>query len=663
VQERDIGRSIHDLARKVDYPELKDDAEKVRRTLQPIEREVRIDATDETFSTWVRPYRTVDNRLDGVVVTFVDVTQRKRNARQLEDNARTLREQYAELEQLYDTAPVGLNLLDRDLRYIRINQTLAEINGYPVEDHIGRLQEELLPDAHAVVADIQRRVLETGQPELGLPVQTETPAKEGETRDFIVDFYPVRDGETVFAVGSCVREVTAEKRLERDLAASAARQRIAVDAAGLGVFEWLMEEDRALWENDRMFEIFGRAPEAGPLSYEEFAAEVLHPDDHEPMGAAVEEAKRSGRFDIGVRIRRKSDGVQRHIQYYGQIETNGDGSRRLIGVVADVTELREAQARDRAERTRLQRLQDSLNAFVGLLEPDGTLLEANSTALERGGLKPEDVVGRKFWDIWWWSFSEESQERLKAAVARAATGETLRYDVPARMAGGEMLTIDFQLAPIFGPDGEVQEIVPSAIDVTERVRAEERKDILLAELEHRVKNTLATVQAVARFSKRWAKDKDDMARSLTDRLAAISRTHDALTATDWEGERLTALLRAELAPYVDPEGDRFRYAGEDLILSPRNALPVGLAIHELATNAAKHGALSKEGGRIEVSVDADGADLKRLEWREFDGPAVVPPEEEGFGMFLIGTLLAKELKASVNVEFLNTGVRCVIERE
>ena len=272
------------------------------------------------------------------------------------------------------------------------------------------------------------------------------------------------------------------------------------------------------------------------------------------------------------------------------------------------------------------------------------------------------MIGRKVWDIWWWSFSEESQERLKAAVARAAAGETLRYDVPARMAGGEILTIDFQLAPIFGPAGEVREIVPSAIDVTEWVRAEERKDILLAELEHRVKNTLATVQAVARFSKRWAKDKEDMARSLTDRLAAISRTHDALTATDWEGERLTALLRAELAPYVDPEGDRFRYTGEDLILSPRNALPVGLAIHELATNAAKHGALSKEGGRIEVCVDADGADLKRLEWREIDGPAVGPPEEEGFGMFLIGTLLAKELKARVNVEFPITGVRCVIER-
>lgn len=107
VQERDIGRSIHDLARKVDYPELKEDAETVRRTLQPIEREVRIEATDETYSTWVRPYRTVDNRLDGVVVTFVDVTQRKRSARQLEENARILREQYAELEQLYEPPRSG----------------------------------------------------------------------------------------------------------------------------------------------------------------------------------------------------------------------------------------------------------------------------------------------------------------------------------------------------------------------------------------------------------------------------------------------------------------------------------------------------------------------------------------------------------------------------
>ncbi len=662
VQERDIGRSIHDLARHVDYRELQQDAEQVRRTLQPVEREARIEATDETYSTWVRPYRTVDNRLDGVVVTFVDVTQRKRSERQLEENARTLREQYAELEQLYDTAPVGLALIDKDLRYLRINRTLAAINGYAAEDHIGRLQNEMLPEAHDEVADIQRRVLETGESALGIQVETVTPAEEGAVRNFILDFYPVRDGGEVFAVGSCVREVTKERQLERQLSAGAARRRIAVEAAGLGVFEWLMDEDRAIWENDRMFEIFGQPPEDGPLSFEAFASDVLLPEDRDTIRDAVDRARETGNFDVGVRIRRPSDGRQRHVQYYGQIERDENGGARMIGVVADTTNLRQAQERERADRNRLQRLLDSLNAFVGLLDPNGILVEANAAALEAGGLKAEDVVGKKLWDTWWWSFSADFRERLKESIERAARGESLRYDVPVRIAGGEMLTIDFQLSPITDESGQVTEIVPSGIDVTERVRAEERKDVLLAELEHRVKNTLATVQAVARFSKRWAKDKEDMARSLTDRLAAISRTHDALTAREWEGEQLRALLRSEFAPYADPDGNRLRYIGDDLFLSPRNALPVGLAIHELVTNAAKHGALSQEQGYIEITVRADGHELRRLEWREVGGPPVRSPDSQGFGMFLIGTLLERQLKARVSVDFEPGGVRCVIAK-
>jgi two-component system CheB/CheR fusion protein len=663
VQERDIGRSIHELARRVDYPNLEEDAEAVRRTLQPIEREVRIEATDETFSTWVRPYRTVDNRLDGVVVTFVDVTQRKRSTRQLEKNARTLREQYSELEQLYDTAPVGLSLSDADLRYLRINSTLAAINGIPAEDHIGRLQAELLPEAHAEVSDLQRRVLETGEPVIGMTIETETPAEKGATRSFVVDFYPVRDDDVVFAVGTCVREVTREKQLERALAAGAARRRVAVEAAGLGVFEWQMHEDRAIWENDRMYEIFGRPREEGALPFRDFATSVLHPEDREVMKAALEAAERTGKFDVSVRVRRQSDGQQRHIQYYGQIEeAEANAAKRMIGVVADVTDLRRAQERDREDRNRLRRLQDSLRAFVALLDTDGTLLEVNAAALRAGGVAAEDVVGRKFWDAAWWSFSQESQDRLKDAVARAAQGESLRYDVPIRGADGETLIIDFQVVPIFDDDGRVIEIVPSAIDVTERVRAEQRKDVLLAELEHRVKNTLATVQAVARFSKRWAKTKEDLARSLSDRLAAISRTHDALTAADWEGERLKSLLRAELTPYLDPDGDRIRYTGDDFLLSPRNALPAGLALHELATNAVKHGALSVETGRIEVTVQAEDNTLRRLEWREIGGPSVEPPEQDGFGMFLIGTLLERELRATVSVDFEASGLRCIIER-
>jgi two-component system CheB/CheR fusion protein len=290
------------------------------------------------------------------------------------------------------------------------------------------------------------------------------------------------------------------------------------------------------------------------------------------------------------------------------------------------------------------------------------LLEANATALERGGLGREDVINRKFWDTWWWNFSEESQDRLKDAIARAAKGETVRYDVPARMAGGEMLIIDFQLVPDTDETGKVTQIIPSAVDVNARVEAERRKDMLLAELEHRVKNILATVQSVARFTARMAKDKDELAEGLINRLGAISRTHDALTSGGWQSQSLRSLVMTEVSPYVDPDDKRFVYSGGDLQLEPNTALLLGLALHELATNAAKYGAFSNENGRVEFNVELEDGAFSSIVWQEFDGPVVEEPDSEGFGTFLIQQLLVRELNASIDIDYAEAGLRCVITR-
>lgn len=661
IQARDVGRSIHDLARKIDYIDLQQDAAQVRQTLQPIEREVRIEATDETFAMRLRPYRTVDNRLDGVVVTFIDVTRRKRNALQLEENAKLLAEQYNELETLYDSAPIGLSLVDRDLRFLRINKTLAAINGFTVMEHIGRLQEQLLPQAHADVSDIQKQVLRTGEAIIGLPVQTTMPAEPGQVREFMVDFYPVKDGADVFALGTCVREVTAERELERQIADSALRQRVAVDAAGLGVFEWNLREGHAIWENDRMFEIFGSDKADGPLHLADATQDIMHPNDNDALLRNV--TSEDGAVNFEMRIRRQDDGALRNLEYFGTLKKGVDGkAERLIGVVADVTEKTLARQRERNSLKRLQRLQNSLSAFVGILDTNGTLTEVNAAALERGGISRKDVIGKKFWDCWWWSFSVASQDRLRDAVNRALEGEISRYDVEVRVAGGQMAVIDFQLVPNFDDEGNVIEVVPSAVEITDRVAAERQKDILLAELEHRVKNTLATIQAITRFTARMSKSKEDMSKSLIERLGAMSRTHDALTAQDWKGQNLRALVNSEIAPYVGSDKGRFTYLGSDMFLEPKTVLSLGLALHELATNAAKYGAFSNTSGRIEFTADCPGPNRFKLEWREFDGPAVSPPDHQGFGTFLVQNLLEKELNATVKVLYDKSGVYWSIEK-
>ncbi len=178
-----------------------------------------------------------------------------------------------------------------------------------------------------------------------------------------------------------------------------------------------------------------------------------------------------------------------------------------------------------------------------------------------------------------------------------------------------------------------------------------------------MKNILATVQSVARFTARMAEDKDHMAESLIARLGAISRTHDALTSGGWKGQGLRALAEAEVAPYADPGDKRFVYHGDDVRLDPATTLSLGLALHELATNAAKYGAFSSDEGQVELSVTAEDGDLSRLEWREAGGPAVASPVREGFGTFLIQSLLKRELGAEIRVDYAEKGLRCVIERK
>lgn len=663
VQDRDIGRSIHDLAQKVEYPEMQEDAAETRRTLQPVEREVWIRATDETFMARMRPYRTIDNRLDGVVITFVNVTLRKRNERQLEENARVLREQYVELEQLYDSAPVGLNLVDRDLRYLRINGELAAINGMSVDDHIGRKQEDVVPAVHAEIVDIQMKVFETAEPARGITVRNETPAVPGRIREWIVDFYPLMDGDTVFAVGSCVREVTKERELERQVAESEHRLRRIFDKAPVLI---------SMHEGPDLVTTYSNPANQAQISDRDILGKPVEEAFPELVGSdfldRIAEARRTGEANEAPEIEAivspiDDNGADPTI-LHNILEPWYDMQGKVEGVISfsvDVTAQSRAKQRQAAHRRRLQRLLDSLNAFVTMLNPDGTLTDANATALEQGGLTRDDVIGKKFWDCWWWAFSEESREVLQNAVARAARGETLRYDVPTRMDEGHMITMDFQLVPISDENGRVTEIVSSAIDVTERVRAEERKDILLAELEHRVKNSLATVQAIARFAARTATTKDEMARSLTDRLAAISRTHDALTHQDWSGQSLRGLAYAEIAPYVEDGDGRFTYNGDDILLKPSTALSFGLALHELAANAARHGALKDGEGQVVITVEASGNGLSRLHWQEKGGPRVQAPEREGFGTFLIQKLLARELNADIELHYHENGLNCIIE--
>lgn len=181
---------------------------------------------------------------------------------------------------------------------------------------------------------------------------------------------------------------------------------------------------------------------------------------------------------------------------------------------------------------------------------------------------------------------------------------------------------------------------------------------LTRELNHRVKNTLANVLSIVSLTRRRSHSIDEFADGLNGRIRALSATHDLLAQRDWSGAPLSEVVKSELAPYLDPDDSHADLEGPDVALAPNDALSLGLALHELATNAAKYGALSTPAGRVAIKWRLLSERVAEVDWKEAGGPPVVAPTSRGFGLDLIEKIVSHELKAAVELEFAPDGVHC-----
>lgn len=181
---------------------------------------------------------------------------------------------------------------------------------------------------------------------------------------------------------------------------------------------------------------------------------------------------------------------------------------------------------------------------------------------------------------------------------------------------------------------------------------------LTRELNHRVKNTLANVLSIVSLTRRRSHSIDEFAEGLNGRIRALSATHDLLAQRDWSGAPLNEVVKSELAPYLDPDDSHADLEGPDVALAPNHALSLGLALHELATNAAKYGALSTPAGRVAIKWRLLSDRVCEVDWKESGGPKVIAPSSRGFGLDLIEKIVSHELKAAVELEFAPDGVHC-----
>jgi two-component sensor histidine kinase len=184
---------------------------------------------------------------------------------------------------------------------------------------------------------------------------------------------------------------------------------------------------------------------------------------------------------------------------------------------------------------------------------------------------------------------------------------------------------------------------------------------LTRELNHRVKNTLANVLSIVALTRRRTNDLDEFADGLVGRIRALSATHDLLSQREWSNAPVLDVVTSELAPYLDPEDPHAEVSGPEAHLAPNDALSLGLALHELATNAAKYGALSVAEGRVSVTWTLPGPDRCEVLWQESGGPQVSQPTRRGFGLELIERIVSSELKSQVEIRFEPDGVTCRLQ--
>jgi two-component sensor histidine kinase/PAS domain-containing protein len=252
--------------------------------------------------------------------------------------------------------------------------------------------------------------------------------------------------------------------------------------------------------------------------------------------------------------------------------------------------------------------------------------------------------------------------RVSAEAAAADASQLGRHQLDYRihLPDGSTRSIASISDRMLGPDGRIQRVVGVFDDVTERRRAEQRQRLLINELNHRVKNTLVTVQSIAAQTLRSAQDLPCARAAFEARLMALAAAHDLLTKESWHGARLADVVAAAMAPFEAVQQPQISRVGPHVWLTAQRAMALNMALHELATNAVKYGALSRPEGRVAIRWRLVGDDDLNISWREAGGPPVAPSGHSGFGSRMLLRSLARELAADVDLTFAPDGVRCEI---
>jgi PAS domain S-box-containing protein len=339
-----------------------------------------------------------------------------------------------------------------------------------------------------------------------------------------------------------------------------------------------------------------------------------------------------------------------------------EANRVGLSMAAAAIGLRERSAALRTSEERFRLATEAFQGAVFDLDVETGQVESTPRLHELIGEAPAAIRIKEDWHR---RIHPEDRPAFDQARAAVYGGDALQYEAEYRVrhSEGSWVWVWHRALAMRDGAGKVTRVIGAILDITARRHAEEHLKLLVNELNHRVKNTLATVQSVATQSLRGAASVEEARAAFEARLMALSGAHNILTRENWEGASLRTIASEVLEPYRAGREERFRISGPEVRISPANAVAIAMGLHELTTNAVKYGALTTETGRVDVSWSLDSQAARRfarLVWSESGGPPVSPPTRKGFGTRLIERGLASDLSGEAHLEYRPEGVVCTL---
>jgi PAS domain S-box-containing protein len=588
--------------------------------------------------------------------TDTDITAQK-------EGETKLRESEARLE--LATFAAGLGIWDWDLQSDRFvySPRAKAICGFAPDQQVTLkdVQEITHPEDYPFTSAQARRAFDPAIRDTE-PYDYRIVRRDGATRHVVahgsVVFAMVGGAERAIRYVGTLQDVTDRWQLEQEKAASQARLKLAVDAGRMAVWEVDLLKNTVVGSPE-LNRLLGFSADAAPTLND--ITERYYPGELERVEALSQAALARGeRFFEAEHRYIWPDGSVHWLLLRAEMHLDAKAQpMRLVGVLMDISERMRVEEvlREGKDRMQVALAAGQLGDWKWNLSTDR--VDFSTRACEIFGVEPGARLT--------WTALQKLLHPADVLQAIQAVQDAIKHnrdyalEYRVNRADGLQAWVSARGRPMYNDDGSPSGMVGVVQDISERKRHEQHLRLLINELNHRVKNTLAMVQSIAGQTLRYSRDPEDARARFDERLVALAAAHDTLTKENWESAVLSEIVENTIAPHGSAL--RFSIEGPQIRVAPKAALTLAMALHELCTNAVKYGALSNPKGKVSIVwavAGKKGARELRLRWREEDGPPVSQPGRRGFGSRLIEQSLGQDLDGEVQIEYAPQGVICTI---